>query len=256
MPVGTWCREVGPLTYTVDVKDGHLTLTLAMTTEEDGATVTVQSLLTADAYLTRTDGGIVGLITGVDATVTGKNVSPSDAKSLLEKLPDMQKALADKPFALSFRMYDDALVIGNVRLPSPKDSEDEMRVWASMAGRYKRSTGPLPKGKPMKVEAVSGITLPIGGMTLPSPRYLEHYPEYFPPDPSFPLPRELAQQAPDLPAATNAARGPSDVPVPPMNRPVALPEPVRPVELRETSPAPRRAPGQAQEVKQIPAARN
>lgn len=33
-----------------------------------------------------------------------------------------------------------------------------------------------------------------GGMTLPSGRYLDHFPQYFPPDPSFPLPRELASQ--------------------------------------------------------------
>lgn len=33
-----------------------------------------------------------------------------------------------------------------------------------------------------------------GGMTLPSGRYLEHYPQYFAPDPAFPLPRELASQ--------------------------------------------------------------
>ena len=34
----------------------------------------------------------------------------------------------------------------------------------------------------------------VGGMTLPSPRYLQHYPQYFSPDPEFPLPRELASQ--------------------------------------------------------------
>lgn len=34
----------------------------------------------------------------------------------------------------------------------------------------------------------------MGGMTLPSPRYLEHYPQYIGPDPAFPLPRELASQ--------------------------------------------------------------
>src|SRR5947199_10216732 len=34
----------------------------------------------------------------------------------------------------------------------------------------------------------------MGGMTLPSGRYLEHYPQYFAPDPAFPLPRELASQ--------------------------------------------------------------
>ncbi|AMV24818.1 hypothetical protein VT84_10505 [Gemmata sp. SH-PL17] len=40
----------------------------------------------------------------------------------------------------------------------------------------------------------SGCQTVMGGMTLPSPRYLEHYPQYFAPDPSFPLPRELASQ--------------------------------------------------------------
>ena len=34
----------------------------------------------------------------------------------------------------------------------------------------------------------------FGGMTLPSGRYLQHYPQYFSPDPQHPLPRELASQ--------------------------------------------------------------
>lgn len=41
---------------------------------------------------------------------------------------------------------------------------------------------------------LTGCQTWIGGMTLPSPRYLEHYPQYFAPDPAFPLPRELATQ--------------------------------------------------------------
>src|SRR5581483_7969971 len=43
--------------------------------------------------------------------------------------------------------------------------------------------------------ALSGLTgcqTWYGGMTLPSPRYLQHYPQYFAPDPAFPLPREQA----------------------------------------------------------------
>ena len=36
---------------------------------------------------------------------------------------------------------------------------------------------------------------PVVGMTLPSPRYLEHYPQYVPQDLAFPvLPRELPSQ--------------------------------------------------------------
>lgn len=34
----------------------------------------------------------------------------------------------------------------------------------------------------------------LGTMTQPSGRYLHHYPEYYPPDPRHPLPRELAAQ--------------------------------------------------------------
>ncbi len=61
----------------------------------------------------------------------------------------------------------------------------------------------------------------VGGMTLPSPRYLEHYPQYFPPDPPFPLPRELATMTdPDrtarggAPAAGNPALVPPAAPIP------------------------------------------
>jgi hypothetical protein len=34
----------------------------------------------------------------------------------------------------------------------------------------------------------------VSGMSLPSGRYLEHPPQYFPPSPAFPLPKELAYQ--------------------------------------------------------------
>ncbi len=41
----------------------------------------------------------------------------------------------------------------------------------------------------------------FGGLTLPSPHYLKHYPQYFPPDPQFPLQRELdSMQDPGGPA--------------------------------------------------------
>ena len=41
---------------------------------------------------------------------------------------------------------------------------------------------------------VSGCQTNVAGMTLPSPRYLEHSPQYFAPSPAFPLSRELARQ--------------------------------------------------------------
>jgi hypothetical protein len=46
----------------------------------------------------------------------------------------------------------------------------------------------------MALTGSTGCQTWYGGMTLPSGRYLEHYPQYFAPDPQHPLPRELASQ--------------------------------------------------------------
>ncbi|HYH63784.1 MAG TPA: hypothetical protein VD866_03705 [Urbifossiella sp.] len=56
----------------------------------------------------------------------------------------------------------------------------------------------------------------VGGMTLPSPRYLEHYPQYFPSEPAFPLPRELATMTdPDGSARGGGAAAGNPALVPP-----------------------------------------
>jgi hypothetical protein len=39
--------------------------------------------------------------------------------------------------------------------------------------------------------AGTGCQTYFAGQTLPSPRYMEHYPQYFMPDPAFPLQKEL-----------------------------------------------------------------
>jgi hypothetical protein len=36
--------------------------------------------------------------------------------------------------------------------------------------------------------------VPQAGLTLPTPRYLNHQPQFIPPSPQFPLPKELASQ--------------------------------------------------------------
>ena len=41
---------------------------------------------------------------------------------------------------------------------------------------------------------LTGCQTWVGGMTLPSPYYLDHRPQYFRPDPQFPLEKELATQ--------------------------------------------------------------
>jgi hypothetical protein len=72
---------------------------------------------------------------------------------------------------------------------------------------------------------LTGCQTWFGGMTLPSGRYLQHYPQYFAPDPQHPLPRELASQEDPEGAARRAGGiGVGGVaPVPP-----AAPVPVDP----------------------------
>jgi hypothetical protein len=41
---------------------------------------------------------------------------------------------------------------------------------------------------------LTGCQTWVGGMTMPSGYYLDHHPQYFRPDPDFPLEKELATQ--------------------------------------------------------------
>src|SRR4051812_21508886 len=67
-------------------------------------------------------------------------------------------------------------------------------------------------GLGLVLAAASGCQTQVTGtgMTLPSPRYLTHPPQYIPPSPPFPLARELASQE-----AIAAAAAPGGVPLPP-----------------------------------------
>jgi hypothetical protein len=58
---------------------------------------------------------------------------------------------------------------------------------------------------------VTGCQTWVAGMTLPSGHYLQHPPQYIPPSPPFPLPRELASQEA---AAAAAIGGAGAVPLP------------------------------------------
>ncbi|MFO0807066.1 MAG: hypothetical protein U0746_00415 [Gemmataceae bacterium] len=49
-------------------------------------------------------------------------------------------------------------------------------------------------GLGLALTATTGCQTWVAGMTLPSGHYLEHRPQYFPPDPDFPLQRELNTQ--------------------------------------------------------------
>ncbi|HEY8503691.1 MAG TPA: hypothetical protein VIL46_03860 [Gemmataceae bacterium] len=90
----------------------------------------------------------------------------------------------------------------------------------------------------LAVAALTGCQTWVGGMTLPSGRYLDHPPQYFPPDPDFPLQRELATMAEQsglfaAPAAAavplpGAAPATGVPPPPPAGAPVPAPPPPLP----------------------------
>jgi hypothetical protein len=98
--------------------------------------------------------------------------------------------------------------------------------------------------------ATSGCQTHIisAGMTLPSPHYLEHPPQYFPPDPDYPLQRELNTQL-NQAAAASAANAPIAGPLPAAAvptapppvavPPVTVPPPGSPTPAVPPAPAPR-----------------
>jgi hypothetical protein len=67
--------------------------------------------------------------------------------------------------------------------------------------------------------ALTGCQTWTSGMTLPSGHYLQHPPQYFPPDPAFPLTRELSSmelnQPQPGPGLVPPVRAPLPPPVPP-----------------------------------------
>jgi hypothetical protein len=59
-------------------------------------------------------------------------------------------------------------------------------------------------GLGLALGTATGCQTWVGGMTLPSGHYLQHPPQYIPPSPPFPLPRELASQEAAAAAVRNA----------------------------------------------------
>jgi len=78
----------------------------------------------------------------------------------------------------------------------------------------KRWLGRALAGMSLALVTLSGCQTWIAGMTLPSGHYLEHPPQYFPPSPPFPLPRELASQERAAAGVPEGAVVPPPGPVP------------------------------------------
>lgn len=184
-------REVGPVRYKIEFKGQSLIATTTLTEEDDdGKSFTVDHVLTADWYPTKTEHEIVGLITGFDIATNGKAMKRDDVSGLLGSLADIQKQLNGKPIALACRHDGETLMIGNVRLPSLKDDYSELSsAFAAMGGNYEAAKA---------TRAVAPATLPVvpasaGGRGLAYPRPAPQPPQYIPYE-SFPMPVEQPQR--------------------------------------------------------------
>src|SRR5438270_565730 len=95
----------------------------------------------------------------------------------------------------------------------------------SFAGQVITATVPLVlAGAGLALTALSGCQTWTAGMTLPSPRYLQHPPQYFAPSPPYPLPRELAAMERTAAEAEAAAAGAGPAVVLPQGVPPRAPQ--------------------------------
>jgi hypothetical protein len=208
--VGTWVREVGPVVYVLKVAPDHLTVTVTAATEGDDKKVSTEGMvLTADYHLAKDGATLVGLITGMDAALDGPPPDGFDLPRFAEEVARLQKALTDKPFALTARLYGDALVVGNVRLPEVADGPGSWCPLGMLGGRYAAAGKVLPKPKAVKVTAPPA---------LPEGRYPDrNFPQYFKPDPDFPLPpnSDRIPAPPVVPTPAAPPAPPLPTPTPP-----------------------------------------
>jgi len=171
---GTWVREVGPFVYILKLTSDQITITARAATELDSGKMAIDGMiLTAEYHLARDGITAVGLVTGVDARLEGE-LDGADMNSLQDELAKFQKALTDKPFAMSLRRHGDSLVIGNVRLPEVLATNGPTPLTA-LGGCYS-SLGdkPIPKLKPVKAGPMPPYQAPcvppfVGGPGLPPP---------------------------------------------------------------------------------------
>lgn len=92
-----------------------------------------------------------------------------------------------------------------------------------MRNHHHRRLASAALGLALGLTATSGCQTYFGGMTLPSGHYLKHPPQYFPPDPTFPLQREYDSMLDPEGAVRRGGAGPGAPALPPPPGPVAAP---------------------------------
>ncbi|AMV28845.1 hypothetical protein VT84_30910 [Gemmata sp. SH-PL17] len=238
--VGTWYRDVAGKQCVVKVSPDHLTLTVHEAVEEDGKVSTASLIFTADYHMARDGVTAVGLVTSVDVSFEG-DFPQEDAKPFFEMLGELQKVLEDKPFALTFRPYGDALVIGNVRMPMVSDRMD-VQPGGYMAGRYKSAGDKLPKPKPTKMtdpalRQMPGAPTAVPSLAIPpASAYPQPYPQLgsaYPQPYSVPSPAELgrdllAPQSLPVPRIVPSSGSQPATPSAPQSNPPLMKQPTPP----------------------------
>lgn len=154
--IGIWYRVFGSKLCLINVLPDHINMVVIMSGEvEEGKTATVSCVTAADYHIARDGTTIVGLITGVDVQFEG-DVPTDRVKDVGDELQRVRKDKEDQPFALSFRMYGDSLVIRNLRMPGDREESAENPLQTNFGGTYKKLVDkPLPKPKVLKANQYS-----------------------------------------------------------------------------------------------------
>jgi hypothetical protein len=237
---GTWYRELPGAVVAFTFAGDELKAVASVNIDGVSGCVT----LTAD-YAMSKDGTIHGVITGADATGSGGELGGLEMVSIAV----VAQMFVDQPFALRVKPTGDGLMLSSVRFPAAEPLMEQgpaPKVSSVLCGLYRPAKGgTIPTAKALKMSGdapagepccdglldvlggLFGRQTPCGGMTLPSPKYLEHYPQYFPPTEVYVPPAQPAGQPVCLPQPYVMPLPGSPCPVPPQACP--LPAPPMPV---------------------------
>jgi hypothetical protein len=211
---GTWVREsmVGPTTghQVILTFTDHRVSARFRSGGRDGSGNEVWITLEFEGEYARTDSGLlVGSISGLNVDCS----NTPGTESLNDPFGKALTKIIGEPFCFRARVVDGAMTVTDLKVPDVKidDEHCSREMIAGFAsGKYASSPTenvPVPKLKAAKANSqnhthlmgdILGIvwntctprSLPTTKNDLPSPRYLDHYPEYFQPDPAIPLAKE------------------------------------------------------------------
>jgi hypothetical protein len=215
---GTWVRESMGNQIVITFTDHRVTAQFRSQSHEMNGQGRHNGWVTIEfeGEYARTDGGLIA------GAITGMNVDTSmfpKSESLDELLSKSLTKMIGEPFCFRARVSEGVLTVTDLKVPDLKiDEEHSSRelIAGFASGKYVSSPTenvPLPKLKAAKANETDirviegtwrrfwfgdvatkdkkGTSKPSSksqpDLPLPAPRYLDHYPEYFQPDPALQL---------------------------------------------------------------------